>query len=1094
MLASHGAGFDITYECVNQGATSDEYKIILKYYRDCSSSSTANSTFSLQYSSSCGSGFASIPQVSGPTFITPLCPGAADTCLNTGFVELEEYIYEKNIILTHCSDWVISVCANGNRNGAINTIINPTNQELCVEAEINNTNICNSSPTFSEYPVPYICVNQTYCYNNGAIDLEGDSLVYSLVTPLNNSGGVSYAPGFSPSSPIVGTTVFDALTGDLCLSPSQVNVSVIAMKITEYRNGIKIGSVIRDIQIIILNCSTTPPILTGFNNTPQNVTNASALDDSLHFCVTGTDAINFPISAQLGSSMNKNMYWSGISGIPSASFSVSNNFSNNPTGIFNWTPQYLDVSNSPYTFTVTVEDDACPVNNIFSYTYTVTLSSALDFDIIVDTTSPSCVNYNDGKIDLIIAGTTGSTSYTWSGPNGFQSIDQNIDSLYEGDYFLTITDQAGCVKLDTIEIVDPLSLNIYVLMDSVSCIGNNDGAIDITISGNTTNFTYNWSAPNGFSSSAEDINSLFSGIYSLSVIDNNGCIFDTSFTLPPPNPFNTIFLVDSITCNGGNDGSIDLIVTSNNNNLTYNWTGPNNFSSTNQNINSLSSGTYQITITDANNCIFIDTVILEDPNQIIYIDTIVSCDQYQWNGQIYTVTGNYTFNTISVNGCDSTVILELNIYESNDTTQTIVSCDQYEWNGQIYNSSGNYNYSTLNAYGCDSIVILDLTINETTSFNYSIKECNPYLWNGITYDSSGIYTYKTINSLGCDSIVTIDLQITSYEINVETPICYLDSSNLLINIIEPASNNYMVTINNLNSSYNYNIDSSGLLFNNTIINLSPDSTTEYILVSIIDDNNCESFLNEEITVVVNPLPLIDILLNEVCINEPYFPLDFAYPKGGVYFINNEQIDVFNPSNIGLGQHILRYDYVDSITNCSNQKEQEIIIRPKPISDFYCDYYTVKQDTPIQFFSNSSDYTSLYWIVDSDVLINDSIIFSYTYVDTGVYDVQLITLNDYNCLDTFINQITILPSYVIHIPTAFTPNGDGRNDVFNPEGEGIKEYKIKIYNRWGEEVFNGEKNTPWKGLGFPDGEYSYVIDIINLRDQSYQYVYHVLLMK
>ena len=84
----------------------------------------------------------------------------------------------------------------------------------------------------SKYPAPYICAGQPYCYNNGAIDADGDSLVYSLQTPLNGSGGVNYLTGYSSSNPISGTTVFDQITGDLCMNTTQAEVSVIAMKIT----------------------------------------------------------------------------------------------------------------------------------------------------------------------------------------------------------------------------------------------------------------------------------------------------------------------------------------------------------------------------------------------------------------------------------------------------------------------------------------------------------------------------------------------------------------------------------------------------------------------------------------------------------------------------------------------------------------------------------------------------------------------------------------------------------------------------------------------------------------------------------------------
>ena len=134
VFATHGAGLDITYECVAQGVNSDVYKITVKYYRDCSSSSTAANSFVLNYASSCGSGNVNLPQVSGPIFITSLCPGSSTPCSNAGLVELEEYIYQVNITLAHCSNWIVTVCASGNRNNAINTILNPASENLCVEA------------------------------------------------------------------------------------------------------------------------------------------------------------------------------------------------------------------------------------------------------------------------------------------------------------------------------------------------------------------------------------------------------------------------------------------------------------------------------------------------------------------------------------------------------------------------------------------------------------------------------------------------------------------------------------------------------------------------------------------------------------------------------------------------------------------------------------------------------------------------------------------------------------------------------------------------------------------------------------------------
>ena len=1092
--ATHGAGLDISYECINRGSTSDSYKIIVKFYRDCSSSSTAASNFFLEANSSCGSSLTLLPQVSGPTFITPLCPGSSAPCSNGGLVELEEYIYEAIISLDHCSDWVINVCASGNRNNAITTIISPANQDLCVEAEINNLNVCNNSPSFSEYPAPYICIGQTYCYNNGAVDIEGDSLMYSLTNPLNGWGGVTYVAGYSPSNPIAGTTTFDEFTGDLCMNATQNQVSVIAMKITEYRNGVKIGSVTRDIQIIVLACSTTPPILTGFNGSPQNVTNSTPLDDSLHFCATGSNALSVTIEAPLGSSNNKNMSWSAIAGT-NAAFTVSNNNSSNPIGTLSWTPQYIDVANSPYTFSVVVEDDACPVNNLFTYTYTISLSSALDFDIISSTISPSCAGYSDASINLVVAGTTGQVAYSWLGPGGFTSSNQNINSITSGLYYVGITDDAGCSTSDTVEIQDPPSLTVIPTVDSVSCIGSNDGAISIVVTPNTSNLTYNWLGPNGFSSTNQNINLLYSGIYDLTITDATGCIYDYQIILPPANPFNVSFNIDSISCYNENDGAIDLILSVNSSLLTFNWVSQNGFSSTNEDIDSLYSGIYIVTINDQNGCAFVDTVILNNPDPITSESNTTSCDNYIWNNNNYNTSGTYSFSTVSSNGCDSTSIINLVINNSTSSTENKTVCDEYEWNGTTYTTSGTYTFTTSNIYGCDSTATLNLNVNSSTFSNMYVNDCKPFIWNNITYDSSGIYTFNTVNSAGCDSIATINLNITSYDISLATPICVGDSSALSVKIFNPLSNTYNITINDNFNAYSFVVDSFGLLkTTNNLVYFSPQSTNQYSLTYVKDGNNCESNPNKTITLTVNPLPTINIFPLQVCANDKPFNLNYATPNGGEYIINNQSVDMIKPQDYSVGDYEVEYYYTDSSTSCSSIKKDILTIKSIPFSDFYCSEYVVKQDTPITFYSSSDNYSSLFWIVENDVFINDSLTFVYNYEDTGTYIVKLITENDLNCTDTASREIIILPSYTVYIPNTFSPNNDGINDLFYPVGEGILEFKISIYNRWGNQIYSGSANTPWSGEDLPDGKYAYVIEIINLRNTPFKYFGNVLLIK
>ena len=101
-------------------------------------------------------------------------------------------------------------------------------------------------------------------------------------------------------------------------------------------------------------------------------------------------------------------------------------------------------------------------------------------------------------------------------------------------------------------------------------------------------------------------------------------------------------------------------------------------------------------------------------------------------------------------------------------------------------------------------------------------------------------------------------------------------------------------------------------------------------------------------------------------------------------------------------------------------------------------------------------------------------------------VELIVENEYECYDTARANILILPSYIVHIPTAFRPeSNDTLNNSFRPFGEGINSYELIIFNRWGEEIFN-EKDTKWDAKNCQEGTYIYVIKILNLKNREFYY--------
>ena len=113
-----------------------------------------------------------------------------------------------------------------------------------------------------------------------------------------------------------------------------------------------------------------------------------------------------------------------------------------------------------------------------------------------------------------------------------------------------------------------------------------------------------------------------------------------------------------------------------------------------------------------------EKVILQSANAIITVNNNVSttedfvaCDSFTWNGKTYTETGIYTETFETVNGCDSTVTLNLTITNSVDTEENIVACDSFDWNGITYNETGVYTATFEPVNGCDLIATLNLTIN-----------------------------------------------------------------------------------------------------------------------------------------------------------------------------------------------------------------------------------------------------------------------------------------------------------------------------------------------------------------------------------------------
>ncbi len=141
----------------------------------------------------------------------------------------------------------------------------------------------------------------------------------------------------------------------------------------------------------------------------------------------------------------------------------------------------------------------------------------------------------------------------------------------------------------------------------------------------------------------------------------------------------------------------------------------------------------------------------------------------------------------------------------------------------------------------------------------------------------------------------------------------------------------------------------------------------------------------------------------------------------------------------------------------------------------------------QSFGDGSDSTSLLYSV------------THTYKDTGTFCVTLIASNLLGCKDTTHECVTIKPYFTVYIPNSFTPNGDGRNEIFNASGDYISTFDMKIFDRWGNLVYhstnsengwNGAKN----GTQLQEDVYVYVINVTDPQRNPYSYKGTVTLLR
>ncbi|MFM2208191.1 MAG: hypothetical protein RL213_2166 [Bacteroidota bacterium] len=193
--------------------------------------------------------------------------------------------------------------------------------------------------------------------------------------------------------------------------------------------------------------------------------------------------------------------------------------------------------------------------------------------------------------------------------------------------------------------------------------------------------------------------------------------------------------------------------------------------------------------------------------------------------------------------------------------------------------------------------------------------------------------------------------------------------------------------------------------------------------------------------------------------------------------------------------------VTDLNGCSDDTTVKdlLTVHPVPLADFLLSDSVVSEYDPVIIFSDASAGADwLQWdFGDGSISFEDEVTHSYAFA--GYYTVTQFVKTDFECTDTLSRRILIEAESSFYIPSAFTPNGDGRNDVFKAEGRQVDFYRLYVFNRWGRIVFySTDINEGWDGT-FEGSEsqqdvYDYLVEYSTSRDENIREAGKVMLLR
>ncbi|MBC7426933.1 MAG: gliding motility-associated C-terminal domain-containing protein [Bacteroidia bacterium] len=1170
MSASHILGSEITYKHL----IGNTYKITLKVYRDCreckfsgngggDNNTNCNEIPGIIIRGSVGSknelqdlGTINLTRT-GIRKISKTCYKYRGACQSGSSYPygIEEHVMEADydfsslIALGNCKlDLGVSISS---RNKSINNL--GIEQNFYNYSSINLCNgLHNNSVVFNNVPFFNVLLNQPVNYSYGASDKDRDSISFNLrPASTNPSQSIIYSPGKSFTKPLnsycsVGNPgcipmpyntipegVFvNNLSGDIIMTPvTPDDKGVFVMEASEWRKnqfGVfeLIGIVRRDIYVEVLTVNNNVPL---FKNTKFDF--SVCVGESICFDIDSKDMIvpgNNPDSVK----------FSYISDIQGARFDV-NNLNREPfaTATFCWTPKASDVSNIPYTFTVRLDDNACPLNASTSRTFSIHVYQK-------DNSAISIKRKDCGEITLenINGGNRNDNTYWWEIydiDNKMIALESGIKLTYKfdkgGKYYIVnkISNiNTGCQNILKDSVTIPvfnkpsftLGPDVFICKGAYSFAPVNvsaDAPVTWLYNGQPVQMPYN-----------VDFEKTETG--SVILVDNNGCKVQDNIVI---NVYPEIiaFMDTAVICSNSivplnldnylktdrsKLGSIDF-ASNDAQVLIYKKSG----------IWYFETGGHQpgkvdliIRLSDKNGCVKTigGSVVLIKPLDLRYtqirdiclnesdvnlrIETEIQLDNGIWN--IASVPDAINGDKLSPSRIKSPGIYSIHYFNSNkgcplekDLTVTFKSAPVIVFDAsnpkELCKTGNSVNLKVSPSGG-------KWSANGITaaSFNPSASLVNPGI-NKIYYKVEDPQT----------KCATTD----SAFINVNVlPVLTLQADKLTI------CDNGSVTLTGNSSSGSsvfWETNGTGILSGTSAIFTYKPSVADALLdnvritIKTTASGGCPEAFGT-VSIKVKSVPAGIIIVSE--------PASLCDPT--IFKFTTSVTNIDKQTWVVNGNTSAEYDYsfpFETILHAGNYKIEALVERegcsaiialPQPVevfntpkSFFVTDpSEVVNREYPrIRFEDRSScpeNFKTRWTIGNVDYGSNKDFYLTLSN-DTDIYVAKISSYTDKGCISEYSKTLRLSPTSILFIPNAFSPDSKGpeANNLFKVEGPEMKVFSIIILNKWGEKIFESKSmDEAWDGnyLNKPaaSGVYVYKISVTDKKGEERDYAGTVTLMR